>query len=77
MKDSTDIFNGIDKIIETIDKHRQEPLFSAELERRNKNIVSESLAENKILETFTNLIAYSQNANSDLVEKIIRRINSQ
>ncbi len=71
MNDSADIFNGIDKIIETIDKYRQEPLFSTELKRRNNNIVSESLTENKILETFTNLIAYSQNANSDLVEKII------
>jgi hypothetical protein len=71
MKDREEIFAGIDKIIETIDKHRQEPIFSDTLRRRQKNIFSETLSENEILETFTNLIAYSQNANSELVEKII------
>ena len=71
MKDSADIFAGIDKIIEAIDKHRQEPIFSDTLRKRQENIVTETLSESKILETFTNLIAYSQNANSELVEKII------
>lgn len=72
MRDVADIFADIDKIIETIDKYRQEPIFSDELKRRQNNTVSESLTDNEILKTFTNLIAYSQNAKSDVVEKIIR-----
>jgi hypothetical protein len=72
MKDIEGIFIGIDKIIETIDKYRQEPIFSEELKRRQNNTVSETLTEKEILETFTKLIAYSQNAKSDVVEKIIK-----
>lgn len=71
MKDSAEIFTAIDRIIETIDKYRQEPIFTATLMRRQEKFVSETLSDSKILETFTNLIAYSQNANSELVEKII------
>jgi len=71
MNNSVEIFAGIDKIVETINKYGQEPLFSDELKRRREKIVSETLRENEILETFANLIAYSQNANSELVEKII------
>ena len=72
MKDDEGIFTEIDKLIETIDKYRQEPIFSEELTRRQNKTVSETLSESKILETFTNLIAYSQNAKSDVVEKIIK-----
>jgi len=72
MKDSNHIFSAIDRIIETIDKYRQEPIFGEELRRRENNIVPETLTENKIFETFTKLIAYSQNAKSDVVEKIIK-----
>lgn len=71
MNNNADIFAGIDKIVETINKYGQEPLFSDQLKRRREKIVSETLSENEILETFANLIAYSQNANSELVEKII------
>lgn len=72
MKDSEHIFLEIDKIIETIDKYRQEPIFSEELTRRQNNIVPETFTENKILEIFIKLIAYSQNAKSDVVERIIK-----
>ena len=34
--------------------------------------VSDELSENEIIEIFTTLIAYSQNANSNLVEQIIK-----
>jgi hypothetical protein len=73
MKAIEEIFTDIDKIIEAINKYRQEPVFSETLTRRKEKTVSETLTENGILETFTNLIAYSQNANSDLVEKIIKK----
>jgi hypothetical protein len=72
MKDIEGIFTDIDKIIKTIDKYRQEPIFGEELTRRQNNIVAETLNEKEILETFTKLIAYSQNAKSDVVEKIIK-----
>ena len=71
MKDNSEIFTDIDKIIDKINKYRQEPIFSDALTKRRDNIVPVTLTENEILEIFINLIAYSQNANSDLVEKII------
>ncbi|MGO9953778.1 MAG: hypothetical protein ACLPN1_16415 [Dissulfurispiraceae bacterium] len=73
IEDSEHIFSGIDKIIEIIDQYRQEPGFSETVISRKENIVSEILTENRIFEIFTNLIAYSQNANSELVEKIIKK----
>ena len=72
MKDIEEIFTGIDRMIETIDKYRQEPMFGEELTRRQNNTVSETLTDNEIFERFTNLIAYSQNAKSDVVEKIVK-----
>ncbi len=72
MKDIEEIFTDIDRMIETVHKYRQEPIFGDELTRRQNKTVSETLADNEIFETFTNLIAYSQNAKSDVVEKIVK-----
>lgn len=73
MKANGDIYTEIDKIIEVIDEHRDKNgEFDKEFSLREKKIVSETLSEKDILETFTNLIAYSQNANSELVEKLIK-----
>jgi 3-methyladenine DNA glycosylase Tag len=67
-----EIFQQIDNIIEDIDKYKVEPVFSNEINLRNNKKVAEDLSENEIIEIFTNLIAYSQNANSKLVEEIIK-----
>lgn len=72
MKNIDEIFREIDQIIAVINKYRVEPIFSEELQRRQNKIVSETITESEILRTFATLIAYSQNANSDLVEKVIR-----
>ncbi len=68
----TEIFEHIDNIIKKIDNYRVEPIFSNELEFRKTRKVSDNLSENEIIEIFTTLIAYSQNANSKLVEQIIK-----
>ncbi len=68
----TEIFEHIDNIIKKIDNYRVEPIFSNELEFRKNRKVSDNLSENEIIEIFTTLIAYSQNANSKLVEQIIK-----
>jgi len=68
----TEIFEHIDSIINNIDSCKVEPIFSNELEFRKNRKVSDDLSENKIIEIFTTLIAYSQNANSKLVEQIIK-----
>ena len=65
-----EIFQQIDKIIERIDNYRK-PIFSTEIKARNEKKVSDKLSENEIIEIFTTLIVYSQNANSKLVEQII------
>ncbi len=55
MNDLESIFGKIDVLIETIDKYRQEPLFSEELTKRQNKTVPATLTDNEILETFTNL----------------------
>lgn len=65
------ISQEVDKIIERINSFKVEPIFSIELESRNKRKVADALTDNEIIEVFTNLIAYSQNANSELVEQVI------
>ncbi|MDU8886312.1 hypothetical protein RXV94_09085 [Yeosuana sp. MJ-SS3] len=66
-----EIFQHIDNIIEKIDMYKVEPIFSKEIKLRNDRKVSKELSENEIVEIFITLIAYSQNANSKLVEQII------
>lgn len=67
----TEIFKHIDNTIEKINNYKIEPIFSKEIQSRNSRKVSKDLSENEIIEIFTTLIAYSQNANSKLVEQII------
>jgi hypothetical protein len=66
-----EIFLQIDKIIESVNNYKIEPIFSVEVAVRNKRKAPENLTENEIIEIFANLIAFSQNANSKLVEQII------
>jgi 3-methyladenine DNA glycosylase Tag len=67
----TKIFKHIDSIIEKVNNYKVEPIFSNEIQSRNNRKVSNDLSENEIIEIFTTLIAYSQNANSKLVERVI------
>lgn len=71
MTDNIKTFSDIDNIIDRINGYKQEPLFSNEITRREDKRVSPFLDDNKILKTFAYLIAYSQNANSELVERLI------
>lgn len=66
------IYSRIDNIINTVDCYKIEPIFSSELITRNNRKVPDNLSENEIIEIFTSLIAYSQNASSKLVEQIIK-----
>ncbi len=68
----TEIFQHIDNIIKKIDSYKIEPIFSNEIEFRKNRKVSDDLTENEIIEIFTTLIAFSQNANSKLVEQTIK-----
>jgi len=70
-KEINKIFGEIDKLINKINKYKVEPIFSDEIKLRNNRKISDNLTENEIIELFTTLIAFSQNANSELVQKII------
>ncbi len=71
MTNKTEIFNEIDDLIKKVDNYRNEPLFSKEKTNREKKTVSPLLDDNLILRNLSHLIAYSQNANSKLVEKLL------
>ena len=68
---SQEIIKQIDKIIKRINGYKIEPIFSIEIESRNNRQVSDNLTEDEIIEIFITLIAFSQNANSKLVEQIV------
>lgn len=67
----TELFSDIDRLIDRVNNYKQEPLFSNEFNRRQNKKVSAFLDDNQILKTFSYLIAYSQNSNSELVERLI------
>jgi hypothetical protein len=72
MTETAKIFHDIDNIIETVDRFKFEPLFSEEKSRRQNKIVSTLLDNKEILKTLSYLIAYSQNANSEIVEQVLK-----
>ena len=75
MEEKEILYKKIDLLIETIDNYKNEPNFSIEKSRRQNKIVSDFNDDNEILKMFAYLIAYSQNANSELVEQILKSGN--
>jgi hypothetical protein len=65
------VFYRIDRLIDRINEFKIDPGFSEQIKIRQEKKVPPSLNNNEIIKIFTHLIAYSQNANSKLVEKII------
>jgi len=72
MTETEKTFTEIDKIIETVDQYKTEPLFSDEKNKRQNKIVSKIPNDNEILKTLAYLIAYSQNSNSETVEQVLK-----
>lgn len=72
MTETEKIFGDIDKIIETVDRFKVEPLFSEEKNRRQNKIVTTLPDDNEILKTLSYLIAFSQNSNSEIVEQVLK-----
>ena len=71
MTEKAKIFNNIDKLIQKVDRFKCEPLFSHEKSKRQNKLVSPLLDDNEILRTLSHLIAYSQNSNSEIVERLL------
>lgn len=71
MIDNSKIFADIDKIIDRVNCYKNEPSFSNEIARRQNKRVSAILNDNELLKNFAYLISYSQNANSELVGRLI------
>ncbi len=72
MTEKTKIFNDIDKIIDTVELFKNEPLFSNEKNSRQNKIVTIIPSDSEILKTLSYLIAYSQNSNSEIVEQVLK-----
>jgi len=72
MTEKTKIFGDIDNLIETVDRFKNEPLFNEEKTRRHNKTVSTLPNDNQILRTLSYLIAFSQNANSEIVEQVLK-----
>ena len=72
MTEKAKIFSDIDNLIERVERFRSEPLFSEEKTKRQDKSVSPLLDDNEILRTLSHLIAYSQNSNSEVVERLLK-----
>lgn len=72
MTEKEKIFGEIDKIVETVDQFKIEPIFNEEKNRRQNKTVSSLLDNNEILRTLSHLIAFSQNSNSEIVEQVLK-----
>lgn len=59
-------------LIETVDCFKNEPIFSREKDKRHSKIVYALPNDNEILKILSYLIAFSQNANSEAVEQVIK-----
>ncbi|GAA4345352.1 hypothetical protein [Flaviaesturariibacter amylovorans] len=64
-------FKKIDKIIADINKYKIDPSFSEEVEKRDLRSVPIRLTDNKLLEIFSTLIAFSGQAKSDRVREVL------
>lgn len=71
MTDNENIYKEIDSLIKKVELNKVEPIFSIEKSRRQNRNVSDLKDDNEILRIFSHLIAYSQNANSEIVERIL------
>lgn len=68
-------FLQIDQLIQNVDQFKCEPLFSDERNKRHSKIFSPFINDDKILKKLSHLIAYSQNANSEKVEQVLKSGN--
>lgn len=65
-------FQKIDQLIQKIDQFKNEPLFTDERNKRQNKFFSPFQNDDEILKEFSYLIAYSQNANSKIVEDVLK-----
>jgi hypothetical protein len=66
------IFIEIDKIIEKIDCHKIEPIFSNEIKSRNKREISNDFTNNEIIEIIINTKIFDEIFENYNIEKIIK-----
>lgn len=68
-------FIEFDNIINKVDQYKIEPIFSEEKYKRQDRVPDDYINDRDILELCSNLIAFSQNSNSNLVDKLLKTGN--
>jgi hypothetical protein len=71
MSKSNELFASIDRIIDHVEAHKVEPLFSAEKLRRESLAVLPFVDNDMVLRTLATIIAYSQQAKSSVVRPLL------
>ena len=66
------IFLKIDQLIQNINQFKNEPIFTKEFNKRQNKFFSPFQNDDEILKKLSYLIAYSQNANSEIVEQVLK-----
>lgn len=70
-RDISEIFDIIDRLWQSVDLVKKEPDFSSEVSLRLSRDSGDFHSDDEVLKIMAKLIAFSQGANSDLVEKMI------
>jgi len=65
--------NSVAQLIKNIDSFRVEPDFTDEINKRKNRKIPERLSDNEMLKILSELIFFSQNANSKLVEQLLEK----
>ena len=66
----TQIEKNIDNIIKKVNQFKVKTAFDKEYNKRRNRKIIKLKNESELLQTFVRLIAFSQQANSDLVKKL-------
>ena len=71
--EKNNVFDSLDKIIRTVERYKKEPNFSEEVNRMINKKVDLHMSDNTLLNIIAELIAYSQGAKSERVEKMLKK----
>jgi len=69
------IIKNIDQIIKNVNQFTVEPEFSNAKSIRENKVVPSQIEDNTLMKTFIELISFSQNANSKIVETVVKSGN--
>lgn len=70
-EENSDLFDDISRVIKEINLSAIQPKFGKEIIKRRNRSIPDNISDQKLMQIMVELIAYSQQANSKVVERIL------